>query len=698
MYYVRLFVNTGYDLVNIPYDPASLADESYYDVPAIDFNDFQYLSEVRVKFSVATPTVSDPDRVNSRVISDIDYVAISPNADFNMDRLNPSYATFYSVIHIEQEGVDVLKLSLAKDYITSSGGLKNLTFLNGVITRLSVQDNVPANIDDFSEDDMLGVIRPLQVEYSTVAGDGAAKTTLVESTVDLDGSIGYESITDGTITDLIARMDGAGTTTYQMGSIQLSNVSGSQCYFVGNAVVMRGLTNARSLGIESAILSQFVLPGAMHDPDADIVISEQPNAAGAIQTITARNFDDIDSGFRFFPTNIDFTHTYYHIFFGEKCKVGMIGASGEKAEFRPEDIIFTPQGTIPADNTIRIKKRIDPRPQGRPYFRFKYIHGDKTVGTIFDGIKDFMMCVKGAEWKKVPLRFTTVSGAAVASMNFKNSMGIKNLQWEAGDISRTYAREQLRNTYNITTDPFYLSAQVASGGVPSVGAFPQGEWNPNLQMHMGASNAQIAQYGLQAGLTAIQAGAASMTTGMNQILNQVNLSSQMTAAAEDQKYYNRIQLAEIEAEKARFGVTSQLTVPTVMFTDDVDIFRDVTKNGCVVYRYLPSPQDIERLTKIIKMFGAKRNILFKGNGVDIVGDKVSGGINRINGRYFTYLQMQGAEISEAGVWLDANNNVRSSIPKYEREGIAAQLSAGVRIWKNATPRNYENNYTDYLNL
>jgi hypothetical protein len=86
-----------------------------------------------------------------------------------------------------------------------------------------------------------------------------------------------------------------------------------------------------------------------------------------------------------------------------------------------------------------------------------------------------------------------------------------------------------------------------------------------------------------------------------------------------------------------------------------ETIRDLLGNGVRVYRYRFADSDVVKIDKILTMYGYK----------DTKPLEASDFTNRTK---FNYVQASGISVS---------NN---TMPRWIREGIAMQLSIGVRIW------------------
>lgn len=652
---VRLYFNTGYDTGNVPDTPAKLDNELWRDCPAIDLLQNKYLAEITVK------STYKGSYLDGRL--DLD------SADYLRLTTDEGRAVYYAIDSVEMLSHDTAKFKVTEDFITTAGGLENIKILSGIITRRSKSSN-DYKESSFLDDELLGCAKPLELEFE-VASKGNTNNFFegTESTIDLSHGINYQSITDATsgISQLIPTMLRADkATVYKMGASdgtyqELPNRTGAKLYTQRSNVpgspdnIEENVAKARSLGVENAILSQYKIPYDFVSYDSN---SNTLNGIGAV----------VDTDLDIIPSDIDVTHAYRCVFSGDRSKFGLIGASGDKIEFNAEEIAFKEQGSgSPTlfQNDVKIRRAVDPRPEGRPYYRFENIHAGRMsrYGGISWANSDLMFSVKGAKWNNSPLKFTEISGGNILEQQFYNSRRVTDRQY-AGTIAQlknASSMARLNEAYN-----FLVGGEKAIIGT-GLGALGV------------AGGAGLGSFLSQAGITAND-----LLTSRIRNASITNAAEIAQATTEGVYEFNKIK------EYYDYGVRTQTIAPEVWFTDDMDTLRDISGNGCVVYRYKPSLEDVARLTVIIKMFGEKTFVPIENNTLVSLLRILA---QNPCGHYFSYIQIEGAQISEAG-----GGSGTTKLSKAEREGMSAQFSAGVRFWRNTTPKNYQVGYTDYLNL
>lgn len=234
----------------------------------------------------------------------------------------------------------------------------------------------------------------------------------------------------------------------------------------------------------------------------------------------------------------------------------------------------------------------------------------------------FINYVPGLEWQTAPLVFYDKSGKEIDAFNFKSNriyqQGVWRGQSKVGQLAEASRR--------ISEDANYVTGVIGAGfdsaGVAAEGGFAQ------AMAPIGVAQVGLSQsYNIAARRTIADAG----------------------REAERYAYYEGK-----NKDLAQFNLTQSVVEPTLMFPRSETI-RDFLGNGVRVYRYRFSASDVTKIDKILTMYGYK----------DTKPLEASDFTNRTK---FNYVQASGISVS--------NNNM----PRWIREGIAMQLSIGVRIW------------------
>jgi len=650
MYNVTLFLNTGFNAVNIPDSAATLnRTPTQYTVPALDIYQARELFQFVVRANYAT-------------VKNADYLYLV-NSDDNTD------FAYYSIQNVTMTSKDTAVLNVTMDYILTAGGVDSLEFLDGICERhhVAVADDV---FGAFDEDDPY--ISPAQQmliesEIPNFMGPQDSKTpiTIIESTVDLykmykqyaDNqnleAIDYTSADNVVTVPTVYPSKGTNKTSYTkvtMGygtqstdeyNTQLPNASiyidrfdlfdiPDQLPVVQDNWLPDALSYVRSLGIESCIIAQysvpqFMLTGTVNEPESNALVRTY---AGLINELHGR-FNHVQSG-------LPFEHVYTHqvqnkrLFYGKNCEYNIVSvASGNSAKFLPEDIKENVSATAPM-----IAMRVDPRPDGAPYFRFEYFKGDNINEDMF-----FINAVKGLTWQNVPLVFQGASGSLLNQYKFNAQQATlyenSNYDYMSGQLGNQQANMQ--GTLNMMSG---VLSGIASGLTRDVGGMLGG----------------AAVGGMLGG--AADAASAAIN------LEFTNAQYELTKQHQNNSYF-----IQRNSELQSLLIQNRVVAPSVNFPISESI-RDFIGNTCLVYRTYYTENDVARLDKILTMYGYRHT-------VPITNALLT------NRSKFNYIQARGVSIG--------NKN----LPKWIRDGIATQFAAGTRIWHQLPDTSA---YTDGTNV
>ena len=161
----------------------------------------------------------------------------------------------------------------------------------------------------------------------------------------------------------------------------------------------------------------------------------------------------------------------------------------------------------------------------------------------------------------------------------------------------------------------------------------------------------MSEAGMIAGLAtgnAVVAGAGALATG--QAVG--SLVNHYTFGQKELNDYKKNFALQKANETEQFMIGQNVTSPTMNFTSHPDLFNEITHNGCIVYRTVYSSADIARIDKILTAYGYKHTKQLEATDFT-------------NRTYFNY--------------VEANVSV-ANLPRWWADGIASQLSNGVRVW------------------
>nr|DAI48971.1 MAG TPA: major tail protein [Bacteriophage sp.] len=384
MYDVTAYYKTGFDGINIPGNIQLLEQMEKNTFPAINVLQDRALASVTI-------------RASKEQTENIDYVKIGS-------------AYYFAVPH--QSSPDVCVLSLDLDGLLTMGGAENVEILDGYTERHHVAS------DEFGayreEDPMLSPNRPLEIVSAGIlepSGTGKDKT-IVQSTCNLyvqgrkQGGVVYTGTDEGGQTISVTVPEVAGLKTVKHpdftkcsvsipGSnvVVVSELPGTQLYDGKNEDIIKGINRLRGLGQESCILNQYIIPDGYTtgDPDNTGTYDGISGKKSELQTALPFAYAAVKNQRLLYGANNDY--------------VIISPASGNSAHFCPEDIYHT------GDTAPAVSWFADPRPDGKPYYRFKYYRGTET---------NFLEnCITGLTWQNAPLVYTDKSGNILDTFRFE---------------------------------------------------------------------------------------------------------------------------------------------------------------------------------------------------------------------------------------------------------------------------------------
>lgn len=605
MWNVRLYYETGFNAVNIPDTPALLDTMTYHDFPALDILQGEHLSSVNIKATRAQ-------------VKKADYMRLTDGTD-----------TFYYIVeNFTMTSTDVAVLSIVMDYFTTHGGVTGLTFLDGVVERHHV-----ASADDvygaYTEDDpMLVPSKELDFDEVSLFTDMTADTTqtshtILETTLDLKAiatnanAVNYTTQGGDSVTVPLVNA------TTKVTAVEVNvdaNQSGMTKQFItpktvycdaDNVDVISAVGRARSLGVEDGILNSYVIPDA-----AVVDYAQSIDADGNVSVLHgAHEFED---------TQLDFEYAQVknkRVLYGSLNSFMLVSpANGNSVTFKPEDIAYTSGAQMMT--SPRVCMNTDPRPDGRPYFRFEYYKRDSN--------DFFLNALRGMEWANAPLVFQRRSGEWASKLQHDATTGI------------------LERDMNMAQTANKISAIQNVLGTVSGGASPMAQtWvGGNAPI---AGNDEAVRYFLER--QPYEVGASSFALGAQMGVGFANAGMSASLA----KQQTELHFKDAYLQEAIGYLSGKVVAPDLRFAMS-ETLRDFRGNGCIVYRYRPQTSDIAKLDKVLTMYGYKDTEPLAGNESYLT-----------NRSKFNYIKATGVSV--------AGNK-----PKWLRDGVATQLSVGTRIW------------------
>lgn len=647
MFTATLYYNTGYNSINTPDSLETLNAEfmtTAKDFPALDILQIMPLSSISLKIT------SEDD------VIDADYMLLTGKGE----NQSVSKRAVYSVEGYTLTSPDVAVLAITLNPFLTLGGVRSVHFMDGVTIRHHVKKDEDIFGAFTEEDPYLVPSKPLEI----VDGGEKFKASgnllhLVESTIDLV-ELGNETkgvaytADDGTACtvpyippkkpiDTNVKMTKPGVDTTPLKTV----VPGANYYTPTpnpGDLVTQGIARARSLGVESAILNSWNI-------DKEYLTyynyDETEDPATGLQSAIVKNL--VGGVLGGVPSGLPFEYATVQnkrVLYGALNQYVLVSyASGNSAVFLPEDLT-KPEDLTSDYSAPLIVMTADPRPDGKPYFRFQYYHKDEK--------NFFTNCVPGLVWQTAPLVYYDKSGNELDRMNFNTAQSILR---QDSTIAQNRA---IRGAVESGISNIIGGAvSMFGGGVRFAGGY---EGSTYTSIMSGAGS-------IAAG--AIQAGQGAYTMGAELIGNATNNATFSNAANIRRQYENARQ-----QELQQFQISQNIVVPQINFPRSNSI-RDFVGNGVFVFRYRPAASDVLKLDKILNMYGYRDT---RPATDDLMTNRTK----------YNYLQVAGASVNATKP--DASNVWPQ--PKWLKDACASQFAAGVRIWHTKPDRTA---YTDGSN-
>lgn len=626
-YTVTCYTKTGCNGLNIPDSPDKLAEFAgdTFTLPALDILQAEGLPSVRVKIV--------PTGDNATDYKHIDYVKIG------------SY--YYAVNRRPYKvAVDVVELSLTYDGVTTHGGPGSLTYLDGLTVRCSTDSDEWGQYDE--DDPFITPQKPLKIktEWLEPAAstptithpDGGATVSpsipndyavLLESTIDLPLQAYSSEATlftddDGTnsVTIPKVRTNSQSPTYYGFEDSENLVDDGVRTYIENDeAEYTSGITNA------SKVINLGITNLRAIGVEQGSIINQWRVPLKYIGEIKVNYYGAESNGS---ATAATATGQYVNEIKGKKGTITPT-ITPNYYEVKNKRLLYGKYNNYGIITTSGSSGEFKPEEitteDTAPEITYEADVRPKGKPyfrfTSINGNSEFWRnCLPGSEWQNVPLVYQGSSGSALNTLRFQNDQAIRDLNYEYNQSNIDINRRQ--TAFNGTMGVVSGIGQAAGGVVSLMTGGVSSGINSMIQ-----------------GTTSAISSAANMGYDLDKINNQDYMNQQSYQLTKNK-------------ELSELAISNQVYVPTVNFPYNADILRDVKGNSVLLYKYEMSDADLSRLDKILTMYGYKNT------------RRVTKSIfsYRTN---FDYVEAKGISIG-------------GDMPMWEKEDIAAQLSAGVRVW------------------
>ena len=556
MWNVRLYKNTGLNSVNTVDKPSRLNSAAYTDLPALDILQGENLSHIRVK-------------ALRRDVKDADFLMLQ-NTEDTADTF------FYSVESFTPTSVDVQVLNVTADAVLTIemmiNGIDNLEILDGIVERhhIKKEDDV---YGAYTEDDPLLVpskelgmiaVQMFNPVYSaTGGGTDVRPKTIIQSTVNLtktnEGSATIYKNTNDEVNVAVVPKAPEPVKDNTLFYFPLSDGDGQNyankatlCYDYDNEATKKGMQVLRNLGIErSSIVASYSLVSNF-DYDGVDGNPSYPVLKGKYQENTMPE----DFAFEY-----DNSVKNKRVLYGNCNTYEIISvASGVRMSFKPEDLCISDEGML---NRPIVCRSVDPRPEGRPYYNFKWYRG------INQSRHDYLSnAVPGMQWPSVPVVYTGLSGSQLNEIRYETER----------EGARLSAQQQIDSmNYNLGEAKARRTIEVGMSGVDAIVGSIANPTSAFGNLYGYAKNVAMAS--------------------VNQAFDESRAQFDKTQLEEKYAYNASKELQELR-------IANTIVAPDVHFPNS-ETLRDFLGNGIYVIQYRPKTSDRQKMDKILTMYGYK---------------------------------------------------------------------------------------------
>ena len=614
----KAFCNTGFSAANTPASPSVLQSAAGSVVDIGTINILPILGQ-------AAGTIEVPA---FEAISECDYIAIN-QANFANIR---NITTYWLVQGYSYVTADTLSISIVLDAFLTIGGVPGISKISGLVQRHTTKTDEYGAYDQ--ADPMLTPAEPLIIRAKADMRPQTGYYTIILASFHLGrfGSLNpaQMGLTYGPEEQNVTCPNIPPLTNDTFTEIQCASavykLPAIAAFDAANEDVRTGISRARSIGVESGIIAQYLLPQSLFSitKGSDGIISKI--ASGTNETGLSGGPDCQNMPYLYKTVNNK------RVLYGDYNTVKIVStATGEQTEYDPAHIKMGGAGTGGLHDYPIFKVFSDGRAHGKPYCYPLYYRG------MIQEINNLSTFISGMEWQAAPLTYDYASGAGMSSMFFRQQTKIDSINM--GEQMGTAAAQQVGHN---------LIGGMLGGFNAGLGGTGRWQYQKNpfeLSGYQvtGFKPGDVAGAFLGVGSTVLNTTASTMMS-IGDSLRNFEVASDV---------YNRSR----NLEEAKLLAANYAVAPEIAFPASESI-RDFVGNMFRAYQITPSDSDLTRMDRILNMYG------YQDVGAALSVDDLSAG------KYYSYVQAGNVEMTTTAPFA-----------KWLKELVYQQFSAGVRIWK-----------------
>ena len=665
MWKVRMYMNTGFNTVNVPDSEATLnsAAESHTDFPVIDCLQRYFLGSIKIR-------AFEDDVIQG------DYLKL-------WDDQNPNRFAFYVINGYSMSSGDTIELSITMDPLLTCGGVDNIEFLDGMTSRYNAS-NETMDMRNVEDDPLL---IPQEIHIMPVGeyfGDdydeysqggihiGSSSALIVGSRYPVynDGKIEVKSEVDVTLTadtyngtinavpEVVADWTGTYLDQYhgtkitdcygERGASQITSsfaTTDGNWYFcipsdpnlVGVSGILKNCADLIRYGRQDVISSAYYVPRKLCKEGVSIYYANSSTKALSDIVINKSQKPELlfQDYFIYSVTNhaigeenlLDFYNNevlHHDTIHNRRAVMGknfnfifMLRDTGESVEVPAEQlsyVIYNNDKRIP-----KIRVNVDLRPSGH----VEYGICDDTYEMGWTAPPSIVL--KGSNWENANLTTSAASGAYLNAQKYELDQHLKEIQ-----VNRELAYGLTKETYG---NYKYLNP---------IKGLKQGNQSAMLEDFLAQRQIDLGTYGTP-GMYSSRA--------LNSPYDYSNTNEDMAGNPFAYAYFNRD--VERAREKQEFVQANYPQVQVLSAGGKGSTLS--TGHGMFLFRSMVSDQDVLRFDRILNQFGCK---------ITVPTEKKQLKCRKL----YNYIEASSVSIK------------CETVPRSVREDLASLFGGGLRIW------------------
>ena len=629
MWKVRMYMNTGFNSINVPDSETTLerAANSHRDFPAIDCLQRYFLSNIIIR-------AFEDDVING------DYIKL-------WDDKNTSRFAFYSMNGYTMTSGDTIDLSITMDPLLTCGGIDNIDFLDGMVSRRNLADGEETPTED---DPYLVPQKLTLVPVGEYFGESASQShqygeqlLMVRSLYDITGNdtlkiaqdvtdvtITADKITGSWVSTPVLKSEGtAYETEIRIDGVE-SNVSDGTIYQIFNtgaysqlnrSQMMSNIKKLIEFGRTDVVLNMYYIPSCFSDY---IHRSE----SGVIDQLIIHRYEVLPTAknsnayFNRIVAIKEPRDAYTYKAHNDRVYIGKhfaylfaVRDSGDSVTINPEDIMYDEASLLPS-----IGISVDLRSNGKITYY-------PLTRNVYGGENEL---IQPYDQRALPPKHVSSKGWANAECFVNGAAGIR-----------------------LKSDQFALNDKLATESVELdlAAKFNEGDYGWGALKYVNPLN--VINKGVQ-------------SSYLGDVASVENTADLLGRRSDLERFgYGELYARGNEYAKSMYTRATdrmkeqqqliQASIPQVTTVSKGSDDTLVTTTALSVYRSMISEDDVKRFDKIIDRFGVKKTGPIEK---DMLTSRVS----------FNYIDASGVSVK------------CDTVPKSVRNELSSLFNGGVRIW------------------